>query len=135
MCWSRLTVGCLIKQLLYQKRFVIFCDLFERKMVVRQRRPSSQVLHLMNKNRAIFKIFSRISHWRQIWRHSKPSRHLVTQKTMETREQCVKYVKVNNKDIRTTSMTSFWCLYCYLLTDFTHCSSVSIADFGQLNTG
>ena len=24
----------------------------------------------------------------------------------------VKYVQVNNKDARTTSMKSFWCLYC-----------------------
>ena len=29
-------------------------------------------------------------------------------------------------------MTSFWCLYCYLPIDFTHCS-VSIADFEQVN--
>ena len=26
-------------------------------------------------------------------------------------------------------MTSFWYLYCKLWTDFTHCSSVSIANF------
>ena len=32
------------------------------------------------------------------------------------------------------SVTSFWCLYCYFLTDFTHCSGVSIIDnFEQVN--
>ena len=41
--------------------------------------------------------------------------------------------RVNNKNTRTTSMTSFWCLDCYLKTDFTHCSGVSIDDFEQVN--
>ena len=36
--------------------------------------------------------------------------------------------KVNNKDTRTTSMASFWYLYCKLLTYFTPCSSVSIVN-------
>ena len=33
---------------------------------------------------------------------------------VETPEKCVKYVlrKVNNKDTRTKSVTSFWCPYC-----------------------
>ena len=31
---------------------------------------------------------------------------------IETLEQGVKYVKVNNKDTRTTPVLSFWCLYC-----------------------
>ena len=45
--------------------------------------------------------------------------------TMETpRKICLKWT---NKDTRTTSMTSFWCLYCWLWTDFTHYSGVSIA--------
>ena len=43
--------------------------------------------------------------------------------------------KVNNKDTRTTSSTSFWCLYCYLWTYFTTCSSVSIVNFEQVNAG
>ena len=30
-------------------------------------------------------------------------------------------------------MTSLWCLYCYLCTDFTHCSGDSIVDFEQVN--
>ena len=54
--------------------------------------------------------------------------------TMETPEQYVKSVKVNNEDTRTT-MASFWCLYCYLWTDFTPCSGVSIADCEQVNAG
>ena len=43
--------------------------------------------------------------------------------------------KVNNKDTRTTSMTSFWCLYCYLWTYFTSCSSVSIFNFEHVIAG
>ena len=34
-----------------------------------------------------------------------------------------------------TSLTSFWCLYCYLRTDSTYCSGVSIIDFEQVNVG
>ena len=34
--------------------------------------------------------------------------------------------KVNNKDTRTTSLTSFWCLYCWLWTNITHCLGISI---------
>ena len=41
--------------------------------------------------------------------------------------------KVNNKDTRTTSLVSFWCLYCYLWTYFTPCSSASIVNFEQVN--
>ena len=41
--------------------------------------------------------------------------------------------KVNNKNIRRTSMTSFWCSYCYLWTDFTAFSSVSIGNFEHVN--
>ena len=36
--------------------------------------------------------------------------------------------KVNNKDTRTTSLTSFWCLYCLLWTYFTPFCSASIVD-------
>ena len=35
--------------------------------------------------------------------------------------------KVNNKDTR--SLTSFWCPYSYLSTDFTSFSSVTIVEF------
>ena len=41
--------------------------------------------------------------------------------------------KVKNKGTRTMSLTSFWCLYCWLWKEFTHCSGVSIVDFGQVN--
>ena len=39
--------------------------------------------------------------------------------------------KVNNKDNRTTLLTSFWCFYCFYWTYFTHCSSDSILDFAE----
>ena len=41
--------------------------------------------------------------------------------------------KVDNKNTRTTSLTSFWDFYCYLWTHFTRFSSVSIVDFEQVN--
>ena len=31
--------------------------------------------------------------------------------TVETSEQCVKFVQVNNKDTRTMLLTTLWCLY------------------------
>ena len=37
--------------------------------------------------------------------------------------------KDNNKETRTTPVASFWCLYCYLWTYSTSCSSVSIVNF------
>ena len=39
--------------------------------------------------------------------------------------------KVTNKD---SSTTPFWCLYCELWTNFTHCFGVSNIDFEQVNT-
>ena len=41
--------------------------------------------------------------------------------------------KVNNKDTR--RMTSFWCLYSKLQTNFISCFSVRIVNFEQINTG
>ena len=41
--------------------------------------------------------------------------------------------KINNKVSRTTHLTSFWCFICWLWTDFTPCSNVSIVDFEQVN--
>ena len=32
-------------------------------------------------------------------------------------------------------LVSFWCLYCWLWTDFTPCYSVSIVNFEQVNAG
>ena len=40
---------------------------------------------------------------------------------------------VDNKDTKTTSLTSFWCLYCQLWNDFTHCSGASIVELEQVN--
>ena len=40
--------------------------------------------------------------------------------------------KVNNKDTRTTSVTSFWCLYCQFWTYFTPFFSVSTVDVQQV---
>ena len=37
-----------------------------------------------------------------------------------------KYIKNNNRDTRTMSVTSFWCVYCYLWTYFTSFSIVSM---------
>ena len=55
--------------------------------------------------------------------HATKSKRLFTcsKLTIERPEQCV------------MSMTSFWCLYCQLWTDFTHCSGVSVVDFKQEN--
>ena len=33
------------------------------------------------------------------------------------------------------SMTLIWCLYCWLTTDLTHSSGISIGDFEQVNAG
>ena len=41
--------------------------------------------------------------------------------------------KVNNKNTRTRSLTSFWCCYCWLLTYFTPFFSISIVDSEQVN--
>ena len=43
--------------------------------------------------------------------------------------------KINNKDIRTTSLTSFWCLYWKLWTIFIHCYGVAIYFFEQVDAG
>ena len=64
------------------------------------------------------------------------SRHLLIQSQLWKHQKNVwNMFKVNNKDTRTTSLKSFWCLYCQLWTNFTHCSGVSIADFEKVNLG
>ena len=61
-----------------------------------------------------------------------PGWHLLSSKPkMEARVW--NFFKVN-KDTRTTSLTSFRCLYCQLLADSTYCSDVSIADFKKVKT-
>ena len=42
-------------------------------------------------------------------------------------------LKVNNKNIKTNSLMSFWCLYCYLSTYFISFSSFSVVQLEQLN--
>ena len=44
----------------------------------------------------------------------------------------MKYVLINNKDTKTTSLTSFWFLYCFLWTYFIAFSTVPIVDFEQV---
>lgn len=43
--------------------------------------------------------------------------------------------RLNNKDSRTTSLTSFWCFYCHIWTDLTYCSGLLIIEFEQVNAG
>ena len=65
-----------------------------------------------------------------------PNRHcLVQNKQWKYQNNVWNPFKVNNKNTRTTAVTSFWCCYCQLWTDFTHCSGVSIVDFEQINAG
>ena len=42
---------------------------------------------------------------------------------------------VKSVQIYTPELTSFWCLYCKLRTDFLHCFGVSIVDTEQVNAG
>ena len=65
--------------------------------------------------------------------YSLPSRRLVQSQQQKYQNNMWNLFKVNNKDSRTTSLTSFYCLYCW--TDFIHCSGVSGVDFKQVNTG
>ena len=64
------------------------------------------------------------------------SQHLLVQSQQWKRHNNMwNLFKVNNKDIRTTSLTSFWRLYSDLWTDFTYCSGVSFIDFEQVKVG
>ena len=51
--------------------------------------------------------------------------------TMKTPEQCVKFVQSWQKNARTVLLT-FWWLFCWLRTDFAHCSGISVFDFEQV---
>ena len=53
--------------------------------------------------------------------------------TMETPKQCMNPVQSFEYRHRMTSLTSSWCLYCCLCTNFSHSSGVSIVDFEQVN--
>ena len=73
--------------------------------------------------------------WTLWYRHGSQPAFSGSKTIMQTPGQCLKSIQVNKKDTRTTSLTSFWWLYCYLWTDFTHCSSIFIVSFEQVNTG
>ena len=53
--------------------------------------------------------------------------------TIKTLKKVWNMFKVNNKNTRTMSLTSFWWIYCYLWTYFITFSSASIVDFEQVN--
>ena len=64
---------------------------------------------------------------------SNPSRHLLIQSQQRKHQNNVwNLFNVNNKDIRTTSLTSFWCLYWYLEEISHNCSGVFIVDTEQV---
>ena len=44
-------------------------------------------------------------------------------------------VRVKSKDTRMTSITLFWCHYCYLSTGLAHSSGVSLSDFDRVDAG
>ena len=60
--------------------------------------------------------FSNVSliscHLYRFSRHLDPVGIYLFKAVMEKPEQSWSLLKVNNKDTRTTSLTSFWCLYC-----------------------
>ena len=63
-----------------------------------------------------------------------PKRHLLVQSQQWNHQKNNwNLFKIKNTDTRTMSMTSFWCLYCQLWTDFTHCSDIFIFNFEQVN--
>ena len=51
---------------------------------------------------------------------------------METPKQLRNLFKVNNKDTKMTSLTSFWCLHSELWKKFTNCSDIPIVDFERI---
>ena len=53
--------------------------------------------------------------------------------TIVETSQCERYVK--SKYTRMMSITSFWCLYCYLWIYIRHCASASIVHFQQVHAG
>ena len=53
--------------------------------------------------------------------------------TIEALEKGENMFKVDNKNIRATSVTLLWCFYCQLWTYFTPFSSAFIIDFEQVN--
>ena len=63
-----------------------------------------------------------------------PDRHFLVQN-----QQCKHHCnmqnpfKVTKKDYKMKPLKSFWCVYCYLWTDSTHCYGVFIVELEQVN--
>ena len=56
------------------------------------------------------------------WAECYHTRHLLVQSHKWKRQNYAwNLFKFNNEDIRTTKMTSFWCINCSVWTDFVHC--------------
>ena len=65
-----------------------------------------------------------------------PSRYLLVQtQQLILQNKVWNLFKINNKDTRTTLMTSFWCRACQLWMYFTHCSGISIVNIKWVNAG
>ena len=59
-------------------------------------------------------------------------KHLSIQIKLEKRYKNLwNMFKVNNEDVKTTSLTSLWCISCRLYAYFTSFSSVSFTDFAH----
>ena len=70
-------------------------------------------------------------HAMNLWR---PGRYLFVESQQWKRQDNVwNLFKINNKDTRTSSLMSFWGLYCLIWRDFPHCFSISIIDVEQKN--
>ena len=75
--------------------------------------------------------------WRECWLclSNFPAGIYFLKSIMENQSIIWNLFYVNNKTTRTKSIKSFWCLYYWLWTDFTHCAGFHIVDFEQLNAG
>ena len=85
---------------------------------------NSRIKHQKKKKRLLLEKLTLQSNWERqhIWSLWKKTFHLelsstqpantYSKLTIETPEQQVNMFKVNNKETRRMSMTSFWCLYC-----------------------
>ena len=74
-------------------------------------------------------------YWKK-WVNNKPyptNIYLLKVDNRNTRINVWNMFKVNDKDIRTTSMSSFWCLHYLLWTYFTPFTCVSTIEFEQVN--
>ena len=59
--------------------------------------------------------------------------HLLVQNQLCKQKDVKDLFKGSIKDTRTTSMMSFWCLYCKLWTIFAYCSDFSIINLEEVN--